>query len=102
MLFRSTIINTTLETILNVVEFGMNVQEAVDAPRFHHQWFPDRIAIEHGGFSPDTLAILKGRGHTLFELPYQGSAQAIRVDQSTALLEGGSDRRDADSEARGY
>ena len=49
-----TIINTVLQTILNVIDFGMNAQEAVDAPRFHHQWLPDRIRYERFGFSPDT------------------------------------------------
>src|SRR6185295_17904291 len=54
-----TIINTVLLTILNVVDFGMNVQEAIDAPRFHHQWLPDRILHERFGLSPDTIALLK-------------------------------------------
>jgi gamma-glutamyltranspeptidase / glutathione hydrolase len=49
-----TIINTVLETIVDVVDFGMNAQEAVDAPKFHHQWLPDRITFEKFGFSPDT------------------------------------------------
>ena len=60
-----TIINTVLETIVDVVDFGMNAQEAVDAPRFHHQWLPDRISYERHGFSPDTLRELQRRGHAL-------------------------------------
>ena len=48
-----------LLAILNVVDFGMNVQEAIDAPRFHHQWLPDRISYEKHGLSPDTLALLR-------------------------------------------
>ena len=51
-----------LQVILNVVDFGMNVQDAVDAPRIHHQWLPDRISAERG-ISPDTVALLKARGH---------------------------------------
>src|SRR6185503_12015588 len=73
-----TIINTVLQALLNVIDFGMNVQEAVDAPRVHHQWLPDRIQHERLGLSPDTLALLRARGHTLFESPFnQGAAQAI-------------------------
>lgn len=56
------IITSVLQTILNVIDFGMNVQDAVDAPRFHHQWKPDRITMERG-FSPDTVALLRQRGH---------------------------------------
>ncbi len=59
-----TIINTVLLTILNVIDFGMNAQEAVDAGRIHHQWLPDRISYEEFGFSADTIAALKNMGHT--------------------------------------
>ena len=58
------IISSVLQMILNVIDFGMNVQDAVDAPRFHHQWQPDRITMERG-FSPDTLKLLEQRGHTV-------------------------------------
>ena len=62
-----TIINSVVNTIVNVVDHGLNAQEAVDAPRLHHQWLPDRIAVERNAFSPDTLALLRSMGHTLFE-----------------------------------
>ena len=88
------IINTVLLTILNVVDFGMNAQEAVDAGRFHHQWLPDRISYERFAFSPDTLALLAAKGHTLREGGGQGAAQVIVVDQSD-ILEGGIDGRRA-------
>jgi len=88
-----TIINTVLQTILNVVDFGMNVQEAVDAPRFHHQWLPDRIQYERFGLSPDTLALLTVRGHALDEVTSQGVAEAIVYDPKSNLLEGATDRR---------
>jgi gamma-glutamyltranspeptidase/glutathione hydrolase len=96
-----TIINTVLETVLNVVDFGMNVQEAIDAPRFHHQWLPDEIRYERLGFSPDTLRALQARGHALRETPLQGVAQGIVVDPGSGLLEGGFDRRSSDSGAAG-
>jgi gamma-glutamyltranspeptidase/glutathione hydrolase len=96
-----TIINTVLETILDVVDFGMNAQEAVDAPRFHHQWLPDRISFERNGFSPDTAAELEHRGHTLLAGGAQGVAQVIINNTKDGLLEGGSDRRVPDGAAVG-
>jgi gamma-glutamyltranspeptidase/glutathione hydrolase len=96
-----TIINTVLLVVQNVVDYGMNAQEAVDAPRFHHQWLPDRIRYERFGLSPDTLARLQALGHTLDEVDIQGVAQAILVRNEDGLLEAGSDRRYADSAAVG-
>jgi gamma-glutamyltranspeptidase/glutathione hydrolase len=94
-----TIINTTLETIVGVVDFGLNAQEAVDAPRFHHQWLPDQIDYERAGFSPDTLRELERRGHVLKEGGAQGVAQVIVYDAAADVLEGGTDRRVADGAA---
>jgi gamma-glutamyltranspeptidase/glutathione hydrolase len=96
-----TIINTVLETIVDAVDFGMNAQEAVDAPRFHHQWLPDVINYEKFGFSPDTLKELEHRGQTLREGGAQGAAQVIIYDAKEDVLEGGSDRRAADGAAIG-
>ena len=97
-----TIINTVLQTIVNVIDFEMNVQEAVDAPRFHHQWLPDRIRHERRGLSPDTIALLESRGHRVGVGASQGAAQAIRYDDVTDLLEGAPDRRRSGSTALGY
>jgi gamma-glutamyltranspeptidase/glutathione hydrolase len=94
-----TIMNTVLLTILGAVDFGLNAQEAVDAPRFHHQWLPDRIQYERNGFSPDTLALLRQRGHVLAEVGRQGSAQVIIYNQNEDVLEGGGDRRTPDGGA---
>jgi gamma-glutamyltranspeptidase/glutathione hydrolase len=94
-----TIINTVLLTILNVIDFGMNAQQAVDAPRFHHQWLPDRINYEKWGLSPDTLAILTSRGHALREVGGQGVAEVIIYNATDGLLEGGVDRRAPDGGA---
>jgi gamma-glutamyltranspeptidase/glutathione hydrolase len=96
-----TIINTVLLTILNVVDHGMNAQQAIDAPRFHHQWLPDRIQHERYGFSPDTLELLRAKGHELREVDSQGVAQAILYRAEENLLEGGSDRRVPDGAAIG-
>tara|TARA_Y100000588_G_scaffold347965_2_gene397167 strand:- start:4523 stop:6229 length:1707 start_codon:yes stop_codon:yes gene_type:complete len=88
-----TIINTVLMTILNVVDFGMNVQEAVDAPRIHHQWLPDQTRYERWGVSPDTLELLEQRGHIMVETGVQGAVSAIYYDSKEDLLEGAEDRR---------
>ena len=97
-----TIVNTVLLTVLNLVDYGMNAQEAVDAPRFHHQWLPDRIRFERFGLSPDTLALLAQRGHALDEVEIQGVAQVIVYDPKVDLIEGAADRRSADSAAAAY
>jgi gamma-glutamyltranspeptidase/glutathione hydrolase len=96
-----TIINTVLQTILNVVDFGMNVQEAVDAPRIHHQWLPDVVSFERHGFSPDTLALLEVRGHMMKPVGRQGVVEAILYNSNEDLLEGASDRRAPDGAAVG-
>jgi gamma-glutamyltranspeptidase / glutathione hydrolase len=96
-----TIINTVLETIVDVVDFGMNAQEAIDAPRFHHQWLPDRLDYERYGLSPDTTAELERRGHTLRVVSGQGVAQVIVFNAKDGVLEGGTDRRASDGAAIG-
>ena len=94
-----TIINTVLQTILNVVDFGMNAQEAVDAGRFHHQWLPDRITHERFALSPDTVAALRAKGHEVTQGGNQGTAAVIVYNQAENVLEGGVDRRQADAGA---
>jgi gamma-glutamyltranspeptidase/glutathione hydrolase len=96
------IINTVLLTILNVVDFGLNIQEAIDAPRFHHQWLPDRLRYEPLGLSPDTLAVLATMGHALRkDTEAQGVAEGIVFDARQDILEGGFDRRRPDGAAVG-
>jgi gamma-glutamyltranspeptidase/glutathione hydrolase len=85
-----TIINTVLEVIVNVLDFGMNVQDAVNWPRFHHQWMPDVLSMEPG-FSPDTVALLEKRGYTVRRVNAQGEAAAIRWNNG--WLEGAADPR---------
>jgi len=93
-----TIINTVLEVLVNVIDFGMNIADAVDAPRLHHQWMPDVLRMERG-FSPDTIALLKARGHTVEIEDHQGEVAAIRLQDE--CLEGDADPR-TDGTARGY
>jgi gamma-glutamyltranspeptidase/glutathione hydrolase len=94
-----TIISTVLLTILSVVDFGMNAQAAVDAGRFHHQWLPDRITYEPFALSPDTVALLRAKGHEVRQGAAQGVAEVIVYRGATDLLEGGLDRRQADGGA---
>ncbi len=89
----ATIITTVLQTILNVVDFSMELQAAVDAPRFHHQWSPDRITIDRGGFARDVVDALVARGHTVRERAPRGDVQAILVDRETGWIYGAPDAR---------
>ena len=96
-----TIINTVVQTVVNVIDYGMNAQEAVDAPRLHHQWLPDRTDYEQAGLSPDTVKLLQAMGHRLRPITAQGVAEVIVVDPRDGTLQGGSDRRAADGGAVG-
>ncbi len=98
----SRIITIVLETILNVFDFGMNAQAAVDAPRMHMQWLPDEIQYEPGAFTDPVTAALRGDGYAFKEIPFWGSAQAIVVDPATGALQGGTDRRHPAGAALGY
>lgn len=88
----TTIPNTVLNVLLNVIDYGMGIQQAVDAPRFHHQWLPDQVVME-SGFSPDTKAILKARGHKFAADRSIGDAHSIMVDTKNNLLLGAADPR---------
>ena len=90
-----------MTTILNVIDYSMNAQEAVDAGRMHHQWLPDRINLERFGFSADTIGLLKEMGHTVQEGGGQGADQVIVFNQKENMLEGGVDRRPSDGGAAG-
>ena len=92
-----TIINTVLQTILNVVDHGMDAQAAVDAGRIHHQWMPDQLAYEAERFSQEALLGLQARGHQLVERTAgQGAAEVIIYRADSNHLEGGVDDRRPD------
>ena len=90
----SRIITTVLQVVLNVIDHGMNVADAVQAPRIHHQWLPDRLFIEPG-FSPDTLALLQERGHQIQQVRTMGSVQSIMWQHGLFLGAADSRRPDA-------
>jgi gamma-glutamyltranspeptidase / glutathione hydrolase len=98
----SRIINGVLQVILNVEDFHMNVQEAVDWPRFHHQWMPDVLYLEKG-ISPDTAALLRGMGHEVSSLESTASvvARVEAILNEGGWLQGATDSR-GNAKAEGY
>jgi gamma-glutamyltranspeptidase/glutathione hydrolase len=96
----STIITTVLQIVLNTLVYDMNVGDAVSAPRIHHQWLPDRLMVERGGFDAATLEELRRRGHQIVERDGWGNANAI-VLTGDGWLEGSADRR-GEGEVRGF
>jgi gamma-glutamyltranspeptidase/glutathione hydrolase len=108
-----TIINTVLLVITNVIDHGLTVTQAVDAPRFHHQWQPDVIGYEPFFTSPDSIALLRNEGYTFtLRTLYPnappdtahtwGDAETILVDPRTGLRRGANDLRSPDSAAVGW
>jgi gamma-glutamyltranspeptidase/glutathione hydrolase len=80
----------------------MNIQEAVDARRIHHQWLPDEIRIEAGGVTAATVQRLRDMGHTVMVQGRQGRANSIMIDPRTGERLGAPDRRGADAGAAGH
>jgi gamma-glutamyltranspeptidase/glutathione hydrolase len=90
------IINAVLQIVLNIIDHGMNIQQAIDAPRLHHQWFPDTVRMEPFGWSSDTLRALEGRGHKLEEATNPrniASAEGIMIEEGSSMRLGASDPR---------
>jgi gamma-glutamyltranspeptidase / glutathione hydrolase len=96
----STIITAVLQVMLNVMDFGMNVQDAIDFPRVHHQWKPDRLDIERG-ISPDTVALLKKAGYPIEEANPVVLARVEAILLNDGWLQGGHDERGT-GKASGY
>lgn len=97
-----TIINTSMQTVLNVIDHGMNIAEAIEAPRIHHQWLPDMTVFERSGISPDTRKLYEAFGHTIREVRGIGSAMGVYRDPETGILYGGADSRAEDGGAVAY
>ena len=97
-----TIINTVLCVITNVIDYDMNIQQAIDFPRIHHQWLPDELVGEPFGLSGDTQKALTARGHKLGKLRYLGDAEGIMIEEKTGVRLGATDPRRSDGLAIGY
>ena len=95
----STIITTTCQIIMNVIDFGMDLEDAVEIPRFHHQWLPDMIQFEEAGFSSETIEALEKRGHSIILRRSIGEANCILLEEG--LIYGSADSR-RNSSAVGY
>jgi gamma-glutamyltranspeptidase/glutathione hydrolase len=98
----STIISTTMESILNVVEHGMNVKQAIDAPRIHMQWWPDEIFAEPDAFTPTVQSALETMGYKIRDVHSMGDIAAIVVNPQTGMLESVNDPRYPAGSAAGY
>ncbi|MCS6873672.1 MAG: gamma-glutamyltransferase [Pyrinomonadaceae bacterium] len=96
------IISAVIQTVINMIDHDMNIQQAIDAPRVHHQWFPDEVLYEPFGLSEDTIKELKRLGHKLTEKPsYIASATAVAIEEKTGVRLGAIDSR-SDGEAIGF
>jgi gamma-glutamyltranspeptidase/glutathione hydrolase len=93
------IITTTLQVLVNMIDFGMNPAEAGSAVRVHDQWLPDELRIERG-LSPDTIALLRGMGHNVVERQAMGDTQTIQITPTGFY--GYADQRDPNGAARGF
>src|SRR6266567_8231991 len=91
-----TITTAVLQVIVNIIDFGMNVQDAIDFPRIHHQWKPDRLEFE-SGVSPDTIMLLKSMGHQVEEAHPRVQARVEAILVSDGWLQGGHDGRGLNS-----
>ncbi|HLP17655.1 MAG TPA: gamma-glutamyltransferase [Bacteroidota bacterium] len=90
----STIITSVLQTIVNVIDYGMNIREAIEAPRIHHQWLPDTLYYERHSFSADTRTKLRQMGHVMQERRgTQGLVEGIVITPGEGVIEGASDPR---------
>ncbi|HZT04582.1 MAG TPA: gamma-glutamyltransferase, partial [Steroidobacteraceae bacterium] len=98
----ATIISTTLQSILNVVDYGMNVQQAVNAPRMHQQWYPQEVWIEDGMLSSESRRKLENMGYRFTRIHAMGADEAILIDPKTGVFEGANDRRRPAGLAAGY
>jgi gamma-glutamyltranspeptidase/glutathione hydrolase len=96
-----TIITTVANTLINVEDYGLDIQQAVNAPRFHQQWVPDRVMLERNRFSPDTIALLEAHGYNL-GFGGGGDGECIQVDLESGLRLGASDARNDTGKAVGY
>jgi gamma-glutamyltranspeptidase/glutathione hydrolase len=85
-----------------VIDYDMNIQQAIDFPRIHHQWLPDELVFEPYGLSGDTQKALTALGHKLAKPRYLGDAEGIMIEEKTGIRLGATDPRRSDGLAVGY
>jgi gamma-glutamyltranspeptidase/glutathione hydrolase len=95
------IITTVANILMGVIDYGLDIQQAVAAPRFHHQWLPDSITMEKVGFSPDTVSALNQLGHKIDFRGYWSDGECIAIDAKTGDRLGAPDPRN-NGAASGY
>jgi gamma-glutamyltranspeptidase/glutathione hydrolase len=95
------IISTVANILMGVVDYGLDIRQAVNAPRFHHQWMPDQIYVEKIGVSPDTIKLLEARGHRVRFEKYWSDGECIAIDPKTGERLGAADGRNG-GKAVGY
>jgi gamma-glutamyltranspeptidase/glutathione hydrolase len=97
-----TIINTVLQVVMNVIDHDMDIREAVEAPRFHHQWLPDITRLEAQGFPPEVRRDYAAMGHAMTRRPPMGIVMGISVDRESGWRYGAADSRSSDGGVAGY
>ncbi|MFC1542160.1 gamma-glutamyltransferase [Candidatus Latescibacterota bacterium] len=97
-----TIINTVLQVVLNMVDHNMNIAEAIEAGRIHHQWLPDVTIVEKLAISSDTEKLFTNMGHKIRYGQYQGRAMGISIDYENRIISGAADSRSLDGAAVGF
>jgi gamma-glutamyltranspeptidase / glutathione hydrolase len=97
-----TIITTVANIVVGMQDYGLDIQEAVNAPRIHQQWLPDRIELEPRRISPDTAQLLQGQGNRLAPSELVGDAECIAIDPATGERLGASDSRNENGKAVGF
>ena len=91
-----------MQTILNIIDHGFNIAEAIEAGRIHHQWLPDVTRVESDSISIDTIRLYEAKGHRVQERSSQGAAMGVYNNRNEGLFEGASDSRRGDGAAVGY
>jgi len=97
-----TIINTVFQTMLAVLTYDIPMSQAIEAPKIHHQWLPDRIIYEKYKMAPETIGALEDMGHEMIEVDFLGRLMGIKYNSDTGYMEGASDSASPDGGVAAY
>ena len=98
----STIPTTVLQVITNAIDYGLDIEQAVNTPRFHYQGFPNHVITEPDAISPDVMEDLELRGYTIKPFRTYGAAESIFINPQTGLIEAANDNRKSAGKALAY